>query len=149
MAGFHPVQLPTGTPLTVSNAGLYPTNYLYSAIGILKPVPRSPASGSGYDRPTHRSVRQHFRSASFRGSVPRKVGTPRDPARSQVINTTFQSGKYFKLPFEGIGVKRAQRRSTRFHKRELLQPCTESRDAEHLRPFSSAAPARVMQFALR
>ena len=34
--------LRTGTPVNISNAGLYPTNYLTSAIGILRPAPPCP-----------------------------------------------------------------------------------------------------------
>ena len=68
--------LRTGTPINISNAGLYPTNYLTSAIGILRPGATMPDNHMFSDE---KGIPSIFPSTTavqaFEGQDPGTVGT--------------------------------------------------------------------------
>ncbi len=60
----------SGLPFNVSNNGIYPTNYLTSAIAIVRPGKTIPESGVGYNQNGNPSIfREHHRRQLVHGSI--------------------------------------------------------------------------------
>ncbi len=140
----------SGTPLSISNGGVYPTNYLSSAIAILKPGATMPTNAR-YDQTGAPSVFTSTTAVnSFIGQYPGTVGNRNIVRRPAFFNTDLSIAKSFKLPIEG---HRIQVRGEAFNsfnnvnftgtpQLSLATPATFGQ-------ITSAADARVMQFALR
>ncbi len=145
----------TGVPLSVSNAGLYPTNYLNSAIGILKPGATLPTYSS-YDQTGAPNLFGSTTAVNaFEGQYPGTVGTRGILRGPSYFNTDLAVAKTFKLPWEGHRVELRGEAFNLFNNvnfnalsgsgsvnLSLANPTTFGQ-------YSSAADARVLQLALR
>lgn len=142
----------SGTPLTLSNGGLYPTNYLNSALGILKPGATLPATGVFFNQNGNPSLVANTSIVnSFEGQYPGTVGTRGILRGVGTFNTDMSASKFFKLPWEG---HRVQLRAEAFNSLNNVNFLNSSVTTSIQSPstfgqFSTAADARVMQFALR
>ena len=142
----------SGTPLNLSNGGLYPTNYLNSALAVLKPGAALPDTGLYFNQKGNPSL---FNATtvvnSFMGQYPGTVGTRGIVRGIGFANTDISLSKFIKLPIEG---HRLQIRAEAFNSFNHVNFNNSSVTTSIQNPttfgqFSSAAPARVMQFALR
>jgi hypothetical protein len=153
------IRMRSGTPVNVINGGVYSTNYLSAALGMLKPGAAMPASAR-FDQNGIPSLFANTNAVNaFVGEYPGTTGTRgilRGPA---FYNTDISVSKYFRLPWEG---HRLQLRGEAFNAlnnvnflvnapagassgniaNSLASPTT-------FGELSSAADGRVMQFALR
>jgi hypothetical protein len=143
----------TGTPLNIINGGVYPTNYLNAAIGILKPGTDMPAYGT-YDQTGAPNLFANTSAVNaFEGQYPGLVGTRGILRGPSFFNVDLSVAKYINMPFEG---QRIQLRGEAFNafntvnfgysnansSLSLATPATFGQ-------YTQASAARVMQFALR
>ena len=141
----------TGTPLNVSNAGLYPTNYLNSAIGIYKPGASQPEYGK-YDQTGSPSLFSSTAAVNaFEGQYPGTVGTRGILRGPKFFNTDLSVSKAFRLPFEG---HRLELRGEAFNLFNTVNFNASGISLSLANPttfgqYSTAADARVLQLALR
>ncbi len=141
----------TGVPLNISNGGIYPTNYLNSALGILRPGMTMPAS-AGYDQTGTPSVFASTTAVnSFEGQYPGTVGTRGILRGPNYFNTDLAVVKMFRMPWEG---HRLELRGEAFNLFNNVNFLTSGLQLSLATPttfgqFSTAADARVLQLALR
>jgi hypothetical protein len=140
----------SGMPLSMSNGGVYPTNYLNSALAILRPGQAMPENGSGYNQLGNPSLfRTTTAVTSFMGQYPGTVGTRGIVRGAGLINFDLSLGKYFTLPFEGHRIQLRGEAFNAFNNVNFNTPNLSLASPGTFGQFSAASPARVMQFALR
>jgi hypothetical protein len=149
----------SGTPINVSNGGIYSTNYLSSAIGILKPGASMPASAR-FDQNGIPSIFANTNAINdFVGEYPGTTGTRgilRGPA---FYNTDLALSKYFKLPWESHRIQVRAEAFNAFNNVNFLATAPNGATTGNISislatpttfgELATAADARVMQFALR
>jgi hypothetical protein len=149
----------SGTPINVSNGGIYSTNYLSSAIGILKPGASMPGSAR-FDQNGIPSIFANTNAVTdFVGEYPGTSGTRgilRGPA---FYNTDLALSKYFKLPWEGHRIQVRAEAFNAFNNVNFLATAPNGATTGNISislanpstfgELATAADARVMQFALR
>lgn len=141
----------SGMPLSISNAGAYPTNYLNSAIAILKPGATMPENGNLFNQNGNPSLFATTAGAAsaFIGQYPGRVGT-RDIVRGTgMLNFDLSLAKYFKMPFEGHRVQVRAEAFNAFNNVNFTTPSLSLANPSNFGQFTAVMPARVMQFALR
>jgi hypothetical protein len=141
----------TGTPVNVSNAGLYPTNYLNSAIGILKPGAAMPASAR-FDQTGAPSIFANTNAVqAFEGQYPGTVGTRGILRSPGFFNTDLALSKYFRLPKEGHRIEVRAEAFNSFNNVDFSfsNPVVSLATPTTFGELNTAAAARVLQFALR
>ncbi len=153
------VSIRSGLPVNVSNGGIYSVNYLFSAIGIMRPGASMPASGS-FDQNGIPSLFANTNAVnSFVGEYPGTNGIRgilRGPA---FYNTDLSVSKYFKLPWEGHRLGLRAEAFNAFNNVNFLTVAPNGASTGSLSislanpstfgELGAAADARVMQFALR
>ncbi len=144
------VKYRSGLPLSISNGGVYPTNYLSSALAILKPGQSMPGNGLSKDQNGNPSL---FRDTSavkaFIGQYPGTVGV-RDIVRgAPSFNCDLSIGKYFAMPAEGHRLQFRGEAFNAFNNVNFSSPGLSLANPATFGQFSGAADARVIQFALR
>jgi len=155
------VSLRSGTPINVSNGGIYSTNYLSAAIGILKPGATMPASGR-LDQNGVPSIFVNTNAVnSFVGEYPGTTGTRGILRGPNFYNTDLAVSKYFKLPKEGHRLQFRAEAFNAFNNVNFLAvgpggstATTGNISISLANPttfgeLATAADARVMQMALR
>jgi hypothetical protein len=140
----------SGFPLSISNGGVYPTNYLNSALAIMRPGATLPENGSGYNQLGNPSLfRETTAVRSFIGQYPGTVGTRGIVRGTGLINFDLSLGKFFNLPFEGHRIQLRGEAFNAFNNVNFSSPNLSLANPGNFGQFSAVAPARVMQFALR
>ncbi len=147
-----------GQPLSIQNGGVYPTNYLVSAISVLRPRTPMPANGVGYDQTGAPSLFRNTNAyQSFMGQYPGTVGT-RDIIRGPgFTNVDLAVSKFFLLPWERQRIQFRAEAFNVFNNVNFDNPSNFTAATATLSlaspgtfgQLTSAAAARVMQFALR
>jgi hypothetical protein len=143
----------SGLPYNITNGGIYPTNYLNSALAILRPGATMPEMKVGYNQNGAPSIFANTNAVtSFMGQYPGTVGTRNMVRGDDLMNFDLAAAKTFKLPFEGHTV---QLRGEAFNAFNNVNFSAFGNSALSLNTpgtfgqFSESADARVMQFALR
>ncbi|MBL8209730.1 MAG: hypothetical protein JNK87_03410 [Bryobacterales bacterium] len=141
----------SGMPLSITNGGVYPTNYLNSALGVLRPGQSMPANGNGYNQLGNPSL---FRTtttsvSAFMGQYPGTVGTRNIVRGTGLVNFDLSLGKFFQLPMEGHRIQFRAEAFNAFNNVNFSSPQLSLQTPGTFGQFSAVAPARVMQFALR
>lgn len=140
----------SGLPTTISNAGLYPTNYLSSAIAIAKPGAIAPAAGTAYDQNGNPSVFVSTSAAdSYIGQYPGRTGTRAIVRLAGMVNFDLAATKAFFLPFEHQQLVLRAEAFNAFNSVNFTNPALRLDRTSTFGEYQSAMPARVMQFALR
>jgi hypothetical protein len=144
----------TGTPLNVSDAGVYNVNYLYSALGILRPGATMPASGLTFDQGGIPSIFANTDAVnSFVGGYPGAVGTRGIVRGPGFFNNDMAVSKYFQLPKEGHRIQLRAEAFNAFNNVQWNSPtlslAAPTTFGEIKAAGTTSLPARVMQFALR
>ena len=147
-------RLRSGRPLNITNGGLYPTNYLTSALAILRPGATMPETGTGFNQNGQPSIFRNTADVSaFMGQYPGTVGTRNMVRGPGLKNFDLSAAKTFRLPFEG---HRIQFRAEAFNAFNNVNFSDASADITlslntpgNFGQLSRTEDARVMQFALR
>jgi hypothetical protein len=145
------VNFRTGTPLNLTDSGVYGVNYLSSSFAILKPGATMPTTASRvvYNQNGVPSLFSNTADGkSFIGAYAGTVGT-RGIVRGPLSrNTDLSIGKYFKMPFEGHTLQVRGEAFNAFNFVNFTTPQTSITSAT-FGQFSGTQDPRVMQFALR
>ncbi|SPF50718.1 conserved hypothetical protein [Candidatus Sulfopaludibacter sp. SbA4] len=143
----------SGTPLNVSDAGVYNVNYEYSSFGILKPGSTLPSNGFTFDQNGIPSIFGNTSAVNaFAGSFPGAVGTRGILRGPGFVNNDMSLSKYFRLHGEN---HRLQVRAEAFNAFNHVNFGTPSLSMAspttfgEITAYASGAAPRVMQFALR
>ncbi len=140
----------TGTPVSLSNGGIFPTNYLNSALAVLRPGATMPTTGVTLNQNGNPSLFANTTDyKAFMGQYPGTVGTRGIIRLPNVRNTDLSIGKYFKMPWEGhtLQVRGEAFNAFNFVNFTGFQGSIQSQAT--FGQFSSTQDPRVMQFALR
>uniref|UniRef100_Q02AQ7 TonB-dependent transporter Oar-like beta-barrel domain-containing protein n=1 Tax=Solibacter usitatus (strain Ellin6076) TaxID=234267 RepID=Q02AQ7_SOLUE len=140
----------TGTPLNIANSGLYPTNYLNSALGILRPGATMPANHLASDE---KGIPSIFSSTSavqsFEGQDPGTDGTRGIVRVPGSVNFDMSVSKSFRLPWEGHRVSIRGEAFNAFNHVNFTTPNVSLATPSTFGELTKTADPRVMQFALR
>jgi hypothetical protein len=140
----------TGLPSTITYNGLYPTNYLTSALAILKPGAGSPANSAGYDQTGTPSIfRSTTAATSFIEQYPGSTGTRGIVRLAGSTNFDIAVAKSFAMPWEGHRIQLRGEAFNAFNHVNFYNPNLSLASSSTFGEFQNAQPARVMQFALR
>ena len=103
----------TGTPVTVSTGGVYPTNYLNSSLAILKPGAVLPTPDFQFNANGQPSLFPLTSVTSFYGQYPGQTGS-RNLCVGQATRTSISlSARRSICPWKGTRFRSARRRSMR------------------------------------
>lgn len=139
----------TGTPINLTNGGVYATNYLSSSFAVLRPNAAMPSTGVQFNQAGNPSwVANTNAAAAFMGAYPGQVGTRGIFRGPNVQNVDLSLGKYFTMPWEG---HRLQLRGEAFNAFNTVNftGMQTSIVSATFGQFSGTQSPRVMQFALR
>jgi hypothetical protein len=141
--------LRTGTPANISNAGIYPTNYLTSAIGILKEGATMPENHIFTDE---KGIPNIFPAttvvSSFQGQYPGTVGTRGIVRVPGSVNFDLALSKSFRL-MESHTISVRAEAFNAFNHVNFRTPNLSLATPSTFGQLTTTADARVMQFALR
>jgi hypothetical protein len=144
------IRFRTGTPVNLTNGGIYPTNYLNAALAVVRPGKTMPETGLGVDQNGAPSM---FRSTTaytnFMGQYPGSVGTRGILRGPNFFNVDLSLSKYIAMPWEGHRIQIRAEAFNAFNKVNFNQFGTSIASPTTFGQFSSAFDARVMQVALR
>lgn len=140
----------TGLPTTISVGGLYPTNYLTSALAIVAPGSTAPASGTGFDQNGAPSIYRNTNAVnSYAEQYPGATGTRGIVRLAPMKNFDIAVAKSFSLPWEGHRVQFRAEAFNAFNNVNFFNPNLSTTNPTVFGEFQNAMSARVMQFALR
>lgn len=140
----------SGLPTTISYGGLYPTNYLTSALAIVKPGSTLPENGVGFDQNGAPSIfRSTAASNNFIEQYPGSTGTRGIIRLAPYTNFDIAVAKAFTLPWESHSIQFRAEAFNAFNNVNFYNPNLSLASTSTFGEFQSALPARVMQFALR
>jgi hypothetical protein len=139
----------SGLPTTISNSGIYPTNYLNSALAIVAPG-ATVNYGTGYDQKGNPSLFGNTSSAnSFTGQYAGTTGTRAIVRLDGFKNFDIAASKVFHLPWEGHQVRFRAEAFNAFNNVNFYNPVLRLDRTSTFGEYQNASPSRVMQFALR
>jgi hypothetical protein len=141
----------SGLPTTITNAGVYPTNYLNSAIAILRPGATLPANGNGFNQNGNPSIFRETAGAmsSFMGQYPGRVGQRGIIRTNGMFNVDLAVAKAFFLPWEGHRIQFRAEAFNAFNNVNFFNPSLRLDRPSTFGEFQNVMPPRVLQFALR
>jgi Carboxypeptidase regulatory-like domain len=142
--------LRTGMPINITNSGLYPTNYLNSAIAILREGATMPANHVYTDEKGIPSIFQSTSAVnSFEGQYPGQVGTRGIVRVPGQVNFDLSLGKSFKMPFENHRLTLRGEAFNAFNHVNFTTPNLSLATPSTFGELTKTTDPRVMQFALR
>lgn len=145
------VSFRTGTPITLTDAGVYGTNYLSASYAVLRPGFALPETASRvvYNQNGVPSLFANTNEArAFMGAYAGTVGTRGIVRGPYVRNTDLSIGKYFKMPWEGHTLQVRGEAFNAFNFVNFTGQQT-SITSPVFGQYNNTQDPRVMQFALR
>ncbi|MBI4904995.1 MAG: carboxypeptidase regulatory-like domain-containing protein [Acidobacteria bacterium] len=140
----------SGLPTTISNAGLYPTNYLNAAIAIPKPGVEVPVSGATTNQNGNPSLFANTNAINaFVGQYPGLTGTRAITRVAPMTSVDIAASKYFRVPLEGHRIQFRAEAFNAFNIVNFYNAALRLDRPATFGEFQSAMPARVLQLALR
>ena len=141
----------SGLPVNISYGGSYPTNYLTSALAILKPGVSMPANSPGYNQNGNPSLfRTTIASAdAFTQQYPGGTGTRAIMRGAGMSNFDISLGKFFTMPFEGHRIQVRAEAFNAFNNVNFTTANLSAASPSSFGQFTGVMAPRVMQFALR
>ena len=140
----------SGLPTTISNAGVYPTNYLNAAIAILAPGAANPTGGMTYNQNNNPAVYGNTSAIkSFVGQYPGLTGTRAITRLDNLVNFDLAVAKYFSLPWEGHKIQFRAEAFNAFNHADFFDAQLRLDRPATFGEYQRATAPRVMQFALR
>lgn len=141
----------SGLPLNISSGGQYPTNYLNSALAIVRPGSSLPANGTGYNQNGNPSLFRETNTAAgaFVQQYPGFTGTRGIIRGPKMSNFDLSLGKFFTLPFEGHRIQVRAEAFNAFNNVNFTTANLSLASPSSFGQFTGVMAPRVMQFALR
>jgi hypothetical protein len=141
----------SGLPLNISSGGQYPTNYLNSALAILRPGATMPENGTGFNQSGNPSLFRATNAAAgaFVQQYPGGTGTRGIIRGPQMSNFDLSLGKFFALPIEGHRIQVRAEAFNAFNNVNFTTASLNLANPSTFGQFTSVMAPRVMQFALR
>jgi len=140
----------SGLPTTITNGGIYPTNYLNSAIAVLRPGVTMPENGNGFNQNGNPAIfRQTTALSSFMGQYPGTTGTRGILRLAGMSNFDMSLGKFFTLPWEGHRVQLRAEAFNAFNNVNFTTASLSLATPSTFGQFTEVMAPRVIQFALR
>jgi len=141
----------SGLPLNISSGGQYPTNYLNSALAIVRPGATLPENGVGYNQNGNPSLFRTTNAATsaFVQQYPGGTGTRGIIRGSHMSNFDLSLGKFFTLPFEGHRIQVRAEAFNAFNNVNFTTASLSLANPSTFGQFTNVMAPRVMQFALR
>jgi len=140
----------SGLPTTISNSGIYPTNYLNAAIAIPKPGAAVPEAATTLNQNGNPSVYANTNAIrSFIGQYPGLTGARAITRLDDFINFDLAAAKFFRLPFEGHRIQFRAEAFNAFNQVNYFDSALRLDRPATFGEYQRAYPARVMQLALR
>lgn len=141
----------SGLPLNITSGGQYPTNYLSSALAIVRPGATLPENGAGYNQNGNPSLFRTTNAAttSFVQQYPGGTGTRGIIRGAAMSNFDLSLGKYFTLPFEGHRIQVRAEAFNAFNNVNFTTASLSLANPSTFGQFTGVMAPRVMQFALR
>jgi hypothetical protein len=139
----------TGNPLNVSDAGVYNVNYLYSALGILRPGSTMPVNGFTADQNGIPSIFANTSAVnSFVGGYPGQVGTRGILRGLKTLNDDMAIFKSFRIK-EGMRFTVRAEAFNSTNRVNFGNPALSLASPTTFGELATPTTARVMQFAGR
>lgn len=139
----------SGLPLNVSNAGIYPTNYLNAAIGVLRSGATLPENSLGFDQTGAPSIFRNTSAVqSFMGQYPGTVGSRGILRGNGQKNIDLAVSKNFRFR-ERVSAQLRGEAFNAFNFVNFGNPNLSLANPATFGQITSAGDARVMQLALR
>ncbi|MCX6589739.1 MAG: TonB-dependent receptor [Acidobacteria bacterium] len=140
----------SGLPQDITNGGVYPTNYLNSALAVRKPGAPAPVQGVTFNQNGNPSIFQNTSViSSYQGQYPGTTGERGIVRAAGSTNFDISVGKRFKMPFEGHTLQFRAEAFNAFNTVNFTTLSLNLTQPANFGQFTAAADARVMQFALR
>lgn len=141
----------SGLPLNISSGGQYPTNYLSSALAIVRPGATLPENGVGFNQSGNPSLFRttNAATASFVQQYPGGTGTRGIIRGAAMTNFDLSLGKYFTLPVEGHRIQVRAEAFNAFNNVNFTTASLSLANPSTFGQFTNVMAPRVMQFALR
>ncbi|MBC7927715.1 MAG: carboxypeptidase regulatory-like domain-containing protein [Bryobacteraceae bacterium] len=140
----------SGLPTTISNGGIYPTNYLNSAIAVVKPGANASTGGQTYNQNGNPSAFANTNETSnYIGQYPGRTGARAILRLDDMINFDLAATKTFMLPFESHRIVFRAEAFNAFNNVNFQNPSLSLSTPATFGEYRTAMAPRVMQFALR
>jgi len=141
----------SGLPFNATSGGQYPTNYLSSALAIVRPGSSIPENGTGFNQNGNPSMFRttNAAAANFTAQYPGTAGTRAILRGPHMSNFDLSLGKFFTLPFEGHRIQVRAEAFNAFNNVNFFAPSLSLANPSTFGQFGSVMAPRVMQFALR
>lgn len=140
----------SGLPTTITNNGIYPTNYLSSSLAIPKPGVAAPDAGTTLDQNNNPSVFGNTTAiTAYVGQYPGRTGTRAIVRLDDMVNFDIAATKAFFMPFEGHRLVFRAEAFNAFNNVNFYDAVLRLDRPTTFGEYQRAMPPRVMQFALR
>ena len=141
----------SGLPLSIASGGQYPTNYLNSALAIVRPGSSLPENGAGYNQNGNPSLFRTTNAATtaFVQQYPGATGTRGIIRGAAMSNFDLSLGKFFTLPFEGHRIQIRAEAFNAFNNVNFTTASLNLANPSTFGQFTNVTAPRVIQFALR
>jgi hypothetical protein len=140
----------TGLPTTITNGGIYPTNYLNAAIAIVKPGANASPGGQTFNQNGNPAVfGATTEYQNYIGQYPGLTGTRAIARLADMINFDLALSKAFSLPWENHKVLFRAEAFNAFNNVNFFNPSLSLANPATFGEYQSAMAPRVFQFALR
>lgn len=140
----------SGLPQDIINGGIYPTNYLTSALAIRRPGTPEPTQGVTFNQNGNPSIFPNTNViSSYMGQYPGTTGTRGIVRAAGSTNFDLALAKRFSMPWEGHSLQFRAEAFNAFNNVNFTTLSLNLTQPANFGQFTAAAEARVMQFALR
>jgi hypothetical protein len=140
----------SGLVTNLTNSGVYPTNYLSSALAVLRPNKEMPENGVGYNQNGNPSLFRNTNAyQSFMSQYPGQVGTRGIVRGAPFLNVDLSLSKTFMMPIEGHRMQFRAEAFNAFNTVNFSDPVTSLSSPSTFGQFQQGGDPRVMQFGLR
>jgi len=147
------VRYRSGLPSTINFGDVWPTNYLNSALGILRAGATNPNAGTGFNTVGNPTIFPGAASntavTSYAAQYPGEAGTRALVRLAGLKNVDLAVAKRFFLPFEGHSLQFRAEGFNALNNVNFFNASLRADRPSTFGEFQSAMPARVMQLALR
>ncbi len=141
------VRYRSGLPTAVAYTGLWPTNFSFNTIAYAAGPYDAKVGFNEFGNPSIFSTVKE--AANWKPMLPGEVGTRAAVRLDDFINTDLAISKVFRLPHEGHRLQFRAEAFNALNNVNFINITLDANSPSNFGQFTAAAPARVMQFALR
>ncbi len=137
----------SGLPTAVAYTGLWPTNFSFNTIAYAVGPYKSEVGFNQFGNPS--IFASTTEAANWRPMLPGEVGTRAAVRLDDFVNADLAVTKVFRMPIEGHRLQFRAEAFNAFNNVNFTNLTLDANSPSSFGQFTQAAPARVMQFALR